>query len=479
MGALWGQEESMEATFTPILTLFLVLAIAYVVKYFLSVFFRRWYLVTTGLEYIILGLALGPAVAGVVQEETLRSLSPAMSIGIGSIGLLAGLRLNPRKMAGHLESSHTWVSFWIAGTTILVMGGATLWALSWATRAQSVATVWPLLPLTLLVVATAVVSATTPLQYAVEHYQAKGWVSRCIVYVAEFSEVFGILLFGVALSINHKSAGLSEYNLDAVHWFVLQVALGGLLGGLFSIFIGNQEKSDKMLVAVLGIIIFSSGLAYYLKVSPLLINFMVGLVLATTSHFGSQLEEQLEQIEKPFYMVICFLAGLVWRPSWGGGWLLLVVPGYIGLRWMSKWLGGELALLAENKAAQVRGLGRGLLAQGGLSVAMVLSYLQIYARDVSVGQEVSLLTLGALQADVSWPLVWGPQGALGRLTELLTTTILLSILVHETFAVRAARNLLINAGEISPSVNLAGPVEVYDIDPEDDEEPSGAPGEGR
>jgi Kef-type K+ transport system membrane component KefB len=151
----------------------------------------------------------------------------------------------------------------------------------------------------------------------VGYYKARGWTSQCVVYVAEFSEVFGILIFGMAFAIYHPPQDILGFRLDAVHWYVIQIVLGGLFGGLFSLFIGNQEKSDKMLVAVLGIIIFSAGIASYSLVSPLLITFMVGLVLAATSHFGDQLREQLEQIEKPFYMVICFLAGLAWVPAWG------------------------------------------------------------------------------------------------------------------------------------------------------------------
>jgi hypothetical protein len=98
---------------------------------------------------------------------------------------------------------------------------------------------------------------------------------------------------------------------------------------------------------------------------------------------------------------------------------------------------------------------------------MVLSYLQVHRDTHSLGSKIYGLTYEQhFQAQIE------PVRAVfeeHNLTALVTTGILISILIYETVAVRATRNLLIDAGDINPDVHLEGEIEPYDIDTDEEE----------
>jgi hypothetical protein len=88
------------------------------------------------------------------------------------------------------------------------------------------------------------------------------------------------------------------------------------------------------------------------------------------------LEEQLGQAERPLYIVLFFFAGasLVFKAPW---WAYLAPLGYLALRSAGRWLGGVIALRTSSEPG-VPSLGRVLLAPGGLSVAMLLNFQEVY-----------------------------------------------------------------------------------------------------
>ena len=48
----------------------------------------------TGTEFILIGLALGDEFIGLLDETTIRSLTPIFSLGLGAIGLIFGIQLD-------------------------------------------------------------------------------------------------------------------------------------------------------------------------------------------------------------------------------------------------------------------------------------------------------------------------------------------------------------------------------------------------
>ncbi|MEL6182352.1 MAG: hypothetical protein AAFS10_25575, partial [Myxococcota bacterium] len=226
-----------------ILLLITVLTVGYLTAHFLMDTLKNRYLLAGGLEYMLLGVMMGPVAAGwyntiirwagqeptqpveLITDSVLQSMAPAITIGVGSIGLLSGLRM--RLGQGSYRSEHIQVSVIINIVTGLMLGIPALIGMVWYVEGSAAfATTTPfftdplanlrelftsftsapigeLMPLTLLMVATGIVSATRPIEYTIERYGATGPLSRFAISAAELSGVFGILTFGLVFSIAH------------------------------------------------------------------------------------------------------------------------------------------------------------------------------------------------------------------------------------------------------------------------------------
>ncbi len=486
-----------------ILFIILVLVAGYLTTHFVLNKLKTRYLVAGGLEYVLLGVMAGPAGAAIftwllgkedepvalIEPDVVSSLAPAITLGIGAIGLLTGLRLDLRRTDVRYEFSQLRSTITTSAMTAVLVGIPSLGILLFHTlgaappdpnvgwiglltgefraNIERVAdSVWDLTPAMLLLIATATVSAVSPVQQAVDRYRAKGWMSAFAVNSAEISEVIAILVFGFVFCIDHRTIGPGFMNLSidgTLSWMVMQLGIGVTIGLLFSLFFSREDEADKMLVAIIGIVVFSTGVAFYLKLSPTFINFIVGVTLANTSTHRHRIRRRLEEVEKPFYIVLYFFAGVAWLPP-ATYWVFWLVPGYFLLRAAGKIVGSNLAMRAKDvRDKAVRGIGVGLLAQGGLSVAMVLDYMLVFQLKPGVGTEIYASVTGAtsvLQEGVAY-------GA-HHVPALVSTTVLASALASEFLAFRATRNLLINAGEIDPKLEVTFEDDVPRKDPDAD-----------
>ena len=72
-----------------------------------------------------------------------------------------------------------------------------------------------------------------------------------------------------------------------VEWAVITLGIGAVLGVLFTVFLGSDDAKHNLLLPLVGIITFASGAAYFLDLSALLVNLILGVVLINTAKQGS------------------------------------------------------------------------------------------------------------------------------------------------------------------------------------------------
>jgi Kef-type K+ transport system membrane component KefB len=161
-------------------------------------------------------------------------------------------------------------------------------------------------------------------------------------------------------------------------------------------------------------VLFSSGIALYFKLSPLFINAVMGFMVANLPGSKDRIFRLLVLLEKPFYLVFLILAGAVWHPE--SAWVLPIAALYLGLRFAGKLSGGFLAARAATAVTRPpHALGLGLVAQGGMAIAMVMNYYQLSAAPV---------------------------------TDVVVTTVLIAVIANELAGPSLAVRLLRTAGEI-------------------------------
>jgi len=170
------------------------------------------------------------------------------------------------------------------------------------------------------------------------------------------------------------------------------------MGYLLHLLTQVQCRDDELLTFVVGMVIFSGGISLYFKLSPLFINMIMGLAAANLPGSKDRILNLLTHLEKPFYIVFLILAGAAWQL--GSPWAFLGALAYLLARFVGKLLGGALAArMAKPRRAFPHGLGLGMISQGGMVIAMVISYQQLHASQVG-HVIVTMVLVGVLLSEL-------------------------------------------------------------------------------
>jgi predicted Kef-type K+ transport protein len=164
---------------------------------------------------------------------------------------------------------------------------------------------------------------------------------------------------------------------------VINIAVGVASGVLFHLFLGPRDQiaeddgESRLFVALAAAIVIASGAAYYLNLSPIYTNLILGFILANTGKAHTAARELLAGTERPVYLALLIFAGAAWSSAHVD--LLYLAPVFVGLRLVARLIGGRVAgTLAAPAPLRSPSLGRALLAQGGIGVAIALNYGQVY-----------------------------------------------------------------------------------------------------
>jgi hypothetical protein len=173
----------------------------------------------------------------------------------------------------------------------------------------------------------------------------------------------------------------------------------------------GDESDNSRFLALVGIIAFASGGAYFLELSPLAVNLSMGFVLVNFARGGQLLHTTLESTERPMALVLLVFAGALWErtelvPT------LLGLGGFLVVRTSAKWLASAIAGWGTSLR---KDLFRGLLAHGDVTLAMAVSFRLVYD---------------------------------GEAAKIAYSVVLGSVILNGLMAPRLLRGLLVDEGEI-------------------------------
>ncbi len=383
-----------------ILELLVILGIGYIGTHYFAERIRARFHVTTGIEFVVLGVLVGPHVTDVVTPEVLVQLGPVISLAIGAVGLVLGLELRFKRPEGTQRQALGMSLFGVTSTGVLVGGLAT--AILW--YALPFDEFMAALPAAVALGAIAAVSAPEPARTVDAAMDRRTQLASVLESAATFDRWHATVLFGLVFCLFHIGETAGVRALTATEWVAVSVGIGGVLGGLFHLFLGREQNPDRLLLTLMGIILFSSGAAYYLNLSPLFVNLVLGAVLGNTFRHADALQSVMKSIDRPLKVVILVLAGAAWNlPA-------LAHPVVIGLvavcvlgRPIGKIVGGALTFrYAESRAFLTPWMGMGTLAHGGLAVAMAVNFKEVYAGIAADGL-VSAVLISVLVWEVLAP----------------------------------------------------------------------------
>lgn len=404
------------------LSLLLLVSAAYLLAHVVVERLQQRFFFSSGVEYLLLGVLVGPATPffTALDDEALRQLAPLVSLAIGWMGLLYGSRLHmPRLIGGALTAGRIAIVQSLATAAIVATACSIVLyhlPISWPDEESY----W--LAVSVLAVSS-VVASPAALGLVRERMNAKGPLTELMDRALRFNELIAIVAFGAILCIFHRENPTLGGRPTEVEWFVLSMVLGGALGGLFFLFIGKEHDEEKQFLALVGIIIFASGLAHSLELSPLLVNLVLGFSLVSLSddQLSQELTRALERSAKPMYIVLLIFAGAMATTNGLAAWLLAAV--YVSSRIVARMVGGWVASIGLGHRTRWD-QGRAFVGHGAVAVAMALNLMLVFP---------------------------------GEVGQLVSVSILASVLLNEIWSARLVKGLLIDAGDIRYTPRGKGP----------------------
>lgn len=400
-----------EKSLVMIVSFIAMVAVAYLLANFVIDKLQRRFLVVSGVEYMLLGVLLGPAIPQVAVVADPSGLMPIIALAAGWVGLLRGMEVNLTAWRARSPGTIRIVLLHQL-VPIAMVGGAAYW---FFTMSGWVDVPWREgAACAYMIGCCAAADSAEPIDVLADRYVIEGPLAAQLRDAARVGDVLVILAFGLVFSIFHPPPGeTSGTDLTwAAEWTGLQLGLGVTLGLFFTPFLGGNETENGRFLAMVGIITFASGAAYFLDLSPLAVNVCLGIVLVNVARTGKLMLSTLERTEKPMLLVLLVLAGMLWQPP-PIDLTLYVFAGFLLLRILGKFIASRMA--AWGIADQRKDLFKGLLAQGEVTVAMAVSFQVVFD---------------------------------GPLVDVVYTVALASVILFDLTAPRMLRGLLVDAGNI-------------------------------
>jgi Kef-type K+ transport system membrane component KefB len=368
-------------TFYGILLLLTAVGVGYVISHVAVERLSRRHLVVADVQYVVLGVVLGPLV-GIVDPTRTEALRPVLLLGCGALGMLAGLRLR--------QSRGDW---WVAGGVSVATAGIAIgapWLLMQAVG-DDVAGAHAFTGALISAGVVAMMTTDSGVLAMARYLGARGVASPRAAGVAAQSAALAIVGYGGLFALVPNGDALQFRGpVVMLQNVAVQIGAGGALGLLFAASVYRKLDERVLLAVLVGTVFLAAGVARTMHVSTVFVCFVVGLVFSLASPRAPEVTVMLDGIKRPFVITLFFFAGLEWVS--GPAWSYAAVPVYLGLRWAGRRAGG---LLGQRLTRQPRDYAAALLPAGGLAVALLLG-LRVSYPDLPGLRE----TYGALLAAV-------------------------------------------------------------------------------
>jgi hypothetical protein len=350
--------------------------------------------VTAGLPFVFLGVIAHLPGVGILSESVLWEIRPLLALGLGWIGFTIGFRFDA-KLGESLVPGSSTVSLVTASVPFASIVAAC--ALLLVFIEHSPANAIFLRDAMILATAGAMTAYSAP-----ELLEARGATIHAVdriastVQLEQLAGIVGLML--VAAYFRPVTFGVN-WHLPGTAWLFITLGMGTMIGGVIYGTLGKVGGGPEFSVLVLGSVCFTAGMASFLRLSPLVVCFIVGLILVNLPGGPKQLiRDALERMERPIYLLFLLVAGSLWDIAEWQGWALMIL--FVIARLLGKWL----AVLICRKRLE-GGLNadeqRSLIFSpiGALSIAIVVNAQDLYSGP-TVSWMVTAVIGGAIVTEV-------------------------------------------------------------------------------
>jgi hypothetical protein len=342
------------------------------------------HVVTAGLPFVILGaIAHLPAIR-VLSDAVLYQIRPLLVLGLGWIGLSIGYRFNAKLVDALAPGMATTGVLTAVVPFALVVGSCSLW---FAIAEHSSGRVLAMdnffggfaffRDAILLGTAGAMTARTAP--SILKNLGADRGSVRRIWSIVEVEQIIGVAGLMLVAAYFRPQGALVSWQLPGTAWLFITLGAGAAMGVVVHAVFGKIRSGPEFSLLLLASVAFTAGMASFLRLSPVVLCFIVGVVMVNLPGGPkAQIREALIHLERPIYLLFLVIAGSLWHGWEWQGWILMVL--FVVARLLGKWISVRVC---ERKAVSFLSASeRATLAFGpigALSIAIVVNAQDLYS----------------------------------------------------------------------------------------------------
>ncbi len=381
-------------------------------------------------SYLVAGILIGPYCLGrlgiegigFVSHENVMEFELISNVALGFIAFAIGneFRLSQLKKLG---GKATFIGIFQAVVATIFVD-ITLIGLHFILGEEK-------LPLSMAITLGAVAAATAPAAtlMVVRQYKAKGNLTDLLLPIVAIDDAVGLVVFaisfGIAKAVEHGDFNMKAILLEPVIEIVCSLALGAIMGILFSIFEKFFSSNSKRLCLSVTCVIFTVALSMlkfeiggvHIGFSALLVCMMLGTIFCNICDFSAEIMDKTDKWTVPLFALFFVLSGAELELSVFSDIAIVGIGvAYIISRSLGKYFGAySSAKLMKCDEKTTKYLGVTLLPQAGVALGMSVTAME-----------------------------------LGEVGEMIRNIVLFSVLVYELVGPMLTKIALTKAGNIQP-----------------------------
>jgi Kef-type K+ transport system membrane component KefB len=344
--------------------------------------------ISLGFPFVALGMLARHPSVGVLTDPVLVGLGPLVDFGLGWLGFLVGFRFDLRRFERMPRGAAVVVGLSIAlpFVAIALLCGGVLMLMGFGENGL-------VLRSAILLGTAGAMSAPSVMRWALGQ---DGEGAKASDFVDEIVGVAGLALIAAYFRPADVEA---RWALPGTGWLFVTLGLGATLGTVLYVILRRPATQPEFMAIALGSVGFAAGMAAYLRLSPLVICFVAGTVIANLpGPHRTPLRETLVMLERPIFLVFLTLAGALWDPRDWRGWVL--VPIFLASRYLGLFLGRAMARRSEPAAVeQMRAGAPPLEPLSIVAIAVVINVSSLY-RGPAIPVLITAVIAGALLAEL-------------------------------------------------------------------------------
>jgi Kef-type K+ transport system membrane component KefB len=329
--------------------------------------------ITAGFPFIALGVIASQPSIGVLNAEVISRLRPILHFGLGWLGFIIGAQLDIRVLDRVPKGTAYLILVEALGPFGITAAGCGAMMIAFGMDIQDPAT-WR--DMILLGTAAAMTAPRKFRGFANRTWHEGRGVDVLLGQLDEMVGVIGLVFITAYFRVDVSGT----WQLPDTAWIFVSLGLGVAIGVLIFAMIRVPVSNAEFLAVVLGAIAFASGLAGYLRLSPIAICFIAGVLV---TNFPNEQRDSvfkiLHHLERPVHLLFLMIAGAVWNVADWRGWVL--VPLFVAGRVLGKWTGviASKTAVGAYLPSSFTDERNWVTPLSGLSVALVISVQSLYA----------------------------------------------------------------------------------------------------